>query len=262
MNRPYASTINANVGMLNDTLQLLDLWQPGMTAEELRQQALQSGQFPNMSARRLRNFIIEGFGGIFLVDNDYPASYLRILSTALNPLEFNQLLFLYTCRRHAIVKDFVRDVYWQLYAAGRAHIQHEDARQFVELAVQDGKTTTYWSEGTIKRVASYLLSYCVDFDLLEGGRKLKREIRPIRIRPTTSVYLAYDLHFHGVGDNALLAHEDWALFGLERADVLEELRRMTLQKWIIVQSAASITTIDWLYDSMEDVVDGIVEREV
>ena len=262
MNQTYASTINAGLGLLDDVPRLLNLWQAGMSSDELREKALQSGQFPNMSARRLRNFVVEGFGGVFLVNDNYPADYLRILSTALSPPKFNQLLFLYTCRRHAIVKDFIRDVYWPLYAAGRTHIQHEDARQFVELAVRDGKTTTDWSEGTIKRVASYLLSYCVGFDLLEGGRKLKKEIRPVRVRPTTSIYLAYDLHFHDIGDNAILTHEDWALFGLERADVLEELRRMALQKWIIVQSAASITTIDWLYDSMEDVIDGIVEREI
>jgi hypothetical protein len=111
-------------------------------------------------------------------------------------------------------------------------------------------------------VARYLLSYCADFGLVEQTRKQQREIHPIRIRPTTTVYLAYDLHFQGVGDNALLTHRDWALFGLERADVLEELRRMALQKWIILQTAAGIMRIDWLYDSMEEVIDAIVEREI
>ena len=31
---------------------------------------------------------------------------------------------------------------------------------------------------------------------------------------------------------------------------------------LIVQTAASIPSIDWLYDSMEEVIDAIVEREV
>lgn len=262
MKQQYASTINAGLGLLDDAPRLLELWQPGMTTDELRQKALQSGRFPNMTARRLRNFVVEGFGGVFLVEDGYPAKHLRVLSPVLAPATFNQLVFLHTCRRHAIIDDFVREVYWSLYATGRTHIQYEDAHQFVELAVQDGKTTTYWSEGTIKRVAGYLLSYCADFKLVEQTRKQQREIRPIRIQPTVAVYLAYDLHFQGVGDNALLTHEDWALFGLERADVLEELRRMALQKWIILQTAAGITRIDWLCDSMEDVIDVIVEREI
>jgi hypothetical protein len=32
-----------------------------------------------------------------------------------------------------------------------------------------------------------------------------------------------------VGDNALLTHEDWQLFGLAREDVLEEIKRLSLK---------------------------------
>jgi hypothetical protein len=261
MNQTYTSTINAGLGLLDDAPQLLKMWQSDLTVDELRQVALQSGQFPNMSARRLRNFIIEGFGGVFLAEGNYPAKYLQNLAPNLNPTQFSQIVFIHTCRRHAIINDFVHQVYWQFYAAGRTHIQHEDARQFVECAVQDGVTTTDWTEGTIKRVARYLLSYCADFGLVEQTRKQHREILPFRIQPIVSVYLAYDLHFQGVGDNALLTHKDWGLFGLERADVLEELRRMALQKWLILQTAGGVTRIDWLYETMEDVIDGIIERE-
>lgn len=262
MKRPYASTINAGLGLLESALVLLKLWEPAMDANSLRQRVLESGSFPQMSARRLRNFVVEGFGGVFLDGGEKAALHLSQLQYALSSEETTQFVYLYTCRRHAILGDFVAELYWPLYAAGRNYVTYKDAHQFVEQAVQEGKTTTDWSEGTIKRVARYLLSYCADFDLIEQTRRQQREITPIRIHPTVAVYLAYDLHFADIGDNNLLNHQDWALFGLDRNDVLEEMRRMTLQKWLIVQSAAGATRIDWLYDSMEDVIDAITERKL
>jgi len=237
------------------------MWEEGMDKEALFDKALQSGHFPTISARRLKNIVYLAFAPRFLDTPEIIPRLIR-LDEFLPRSTFDQHLYIYTARANRVFADFVREVYWSAYAAGRKTLSNEEAREFVDKANAEGLTTQPWAKSTERRVASYLTGTAADFGLLEGGRKIKREIRPIRIRPTTSVYLAYDLHFHGVGDNALLAHEDWALFGLERADVLEELRRMTLQKWIIVQSAANITAIDWLYDSMEDVIDGIVAREI
>jgi hypothetical protein len=42
--------------------------------------------------------------------------------------------------------------------------------------------------------------------------------------------LAYDLKFSGLGDNQIVSHPDWSLFGLEQADVKDQLKRMSLQK--------------------------------
>ena len=59
------------------------------------------------------------------------------------------------------------------------------------------------------------------------------------------------LHFAGVGDNGLLAHEDWQLFGLAREDVLEEIRRLSLKGRLIVQSAGDLIRISWRQPNME-----------
>jgi hypothetical protein len=261
MSEKYNTNLQAGQGLLEETRLLFTMWKEGMDKEALFDKALQSGHFPTISARRLKNIVYLAFAPRVL-DTPEVIPWLMRLEQAVPRPTFDQLLYIYTARANRVFADFVREVYWPAYAAGRQTLSNEDARAFVDRANAEGLTQQPWAASTERRVASYLTGTAADFSLLEGGRKVKREIRPIRIRATTSVYLAYDLHFHGVGDNALLTHQDWALFGLERADVLEELRRMALQKWVIVQSAANVTTIDWLYDSMEDVIDGIVEREV
>ena len=112
----------------------------------------------------------------------------------------------------------------------------------------------------MRRVASYLTGSCADFGLLEGGRKTTRKILPFRIETKVMIFLAYDLHFSGLGDNRVLGHPDWGLFGLEREDVLNEFKRLALQGWWIIQSAGEATRIGWQYQTMEEVVD-VLTRE-
>lgn len=252
MNETYATTLNAGLGMTDETKIMLELWQPGMSTTDLLQVALESGRFPKVTARRLRNFIVEGFARCYLTDEAAPAVLLQRLVRTLPGPAFTQLLFLFNCRTHRVLADFVRDVYWRAYVAGRPTLSNEEARLFVQQARRDGKTSTPWSESSIARVGRYLTGYAAEFGLLEGGAKQVRRILPYRIDPRVAAILAYDLHFKGHGDASILTHSDWQLFGMEREDVLEETKRMTLKRLMIVQSAGGVTRISWTYKTMEE----------
>ena len=54
-------------------------------------------------------------------------------------------------------------------------------------------------------------------------------------------------------------HAEWSLFGLEPADVLQELKQLALRGEIILQSAAAITQIGWKHKSMEELADVLAE---
>ena len=77
--KPYTTMLNAGIGMIEETKILLDLWEPGMNTGELNQIALQSGAFPQITARRLKNLIAECFRPRYVVQNDTPAKYLKHL---------------------------------------------------------------------------------------------------------------------------------------------------------------------------------------
>lgn len=258
----YTTQLQAGLGMVEETQILLDLWHDGMGVPELQKVALEAGQFPNMSARRLRNVVAECFAPRFLNNGASPAGLLKKLRPVLTKREFEQLLYLYACRANPILYDFVEEVYWRVYSTGRDTISYEDAKGFVYRANQEGKTKKRWSEGTITRVAGYLTGTCADFGLLERGSKPVRQILPFHMEQKTGLFLAYDLHSGGVGDNRLLAHDDWGLFGLDRQDVLEELKRLALQDWLIIQSAGNVIRIDWRYKDMEALTDAIGERKL
>lgn len=258
--KPYTTMLNAGIGMIEETKTLFDLWEPGMNTGELNQIALQSGAFPQITARRLKNLIAECFRPRYVIHNDTPAKYLKHLKESFSTREFNQLIFLFTCRESAVLYDFVLQEYWVSYSAGKVNISNQEAWEFVNRANQIGRTSQPWSESTLQRVARYLTSSLADFGLLESGQKSSREILPFRIESRIVTFLAYDLHFSGLGDNKVISHPDWGLFGLEREDVLDELKRQALKGWFIVQSAGAASRIGWQYETMEAVIDALARE--
>jgi hypothetical protein len=116
-----------------------------------------------------------------------------------------------------------------------------------------------WSDGTIIRVANYLLGCCADFGLLGKGSRGGREILPFAIAPRVAAWLAHELHGSGIGDETLVAHPEWKLFGLGRAGTLELFKRLALHNWLILQSAGDVTHIGWRYRTMEAFLDALAE---
>ena len=257
--KPYTTQLQAGLGLVNETKILLELWAPSMLASQLSQIALDSGRFPTVTARRLRNIVAECFAPRYLVRDGAPAAHLKRLSATIPTTELTQLMFVFTSRANPILGDFVRHVYWSRYAGGYTHITNDDARLFVERGVDDGKTVKRWSETTVRRVSAYLTGCCADYGMLERGSRSNRRILPVRVSSTVAAYLAYELHFAGIGDNALLIHEDWQLFGLAREDVLEEVKRLSLRRLLIIQAAGDAIRISWKRQSMEALCDVLTQ---
>lgn len=256
--RYYTTQLQAGLGLLEETRQLLQVYQPGMSASQLYEAALASGRFPLVTARRLRNIVAECFAPRYMRDPQV-AARLKSLVDRFTTAELNQLLFIYTARANLVLADFVREVYWARYSAGRNDLQLEDARTFVANSVREGKTQKPWSETTIKRISSYLMGCCADYGLLTTTGRNQRSIAAYRILPKVAAYLAYDLKFSGLGDNQIVSSSDWDLFGLERADVRDQLKRLSLQGLLIFQAASDVVHIGWTYKSMEELIDVIAQ---
>jgi len=254
----YTTQLQAGLGLLEETRQLLQVYQPGMSASQLYEAALASGRFPLITARRLRNIVVECFAPRYMRD-PYVAARLKSLVDHFTTAELNQLLFIYTARANLVLADFVREVYWARYSAGRNDLQLEDARTFVTNSVREGKTQKPWSETTIKRISSYLMGCCADYGLLTTTGRNQRSIAAYRILPKVAAYLAYDLKFSGLGDNQIVSSSDWDLFGLERTDVRDQLKRLSLQGLLIFQAASDVVHIGWTYKSMEELIDVIAQ---
>jgi len=248
----YTTQLQAGLGLIQETRALLNLWHSGMNAQALFAAALAAGVCPGVTARRLRNIVLECFAPRYLIGQGAPARHLQLLVSRLPAPQISQFMLLFTVRANRILGDFIREVYWPKYSAGATNLVAEDARSFVLRALDDGRMSKRWSETTVRRVSAYLLGACADYGLLRRVSRTNLEIVPLRISDTVAAYLAYDLHYAGMGDTSLLNSEEWRIFGITAEEVLDELKRVSLKGHLIVQTGGGLSRLSWKYFDMDE----------
>lgn len=256
--RKYTTQLQAGLGMVHETVDLLRLWEPGMTARELSRKAVAEGTFARTTARRAANIVTEMFAPRYLVQDGLPAQRLKqLLERGLALEDLKQLFFIHTARAQHIFNDFVTDVYWPRYASGATHIGRDDSVRFIRKAMLEGHMQKTWTESSVKRVSGYLLGTAADLALLEHASRGDRAIKHFAIRPKVALYLAHDLHFAGNNDLMVTRHPDWALFGLEPNESLNEVKKLAHDGHLIIQAAADLVQIAWKYPTMQSCIDAI-----
>ena len=253
----YTCNLTQGLGLIDETLSILELWEPGMGAVKLYEKVLSSGLFSTMTARRVKNIVVDVVRTRYLVDNGKPAMLIKAMAGRFNKRAVSQIMYVYTCQVNRILFDFITDVYWSAFAACRDSVTGDMALQFVRRAVAEGKTTCRWSDSVIRRNAAYLIGACSDFGLLEKSRKTEKKICSLIIDADAALIIAHELHFSGLGDNAIVSNEIWSLFGLDRSDVIDTLKRISVRGALIVQQAGEVLSIGWKYKNMEELVNGI-----
>lgn len=257
----YTTQLQAGLGMVHETLDLLRLWQPGDNAARLAEKAVAAGTFSRATARRARNIVAEMFAPRFLSDAGRSACSLKqLLESGANVEDLKQLFFLYAARAQSIFADFVTDVYWPRYSANSRTLSRAEAEAFVRRALDNGKMQKRWSETTIRRVSGYLIGCCSDFGLTSGSPRTDRTITRFTMRPNAALYLAYDLHCGGLSDASVTRHSDWRLFGLEPVEVIGQMKVLSHEGHLLVQATTDLVHISWKYCSMEECIRAVTQR--
>lgn len=260
--RRYTAEISKGQGLIEETVALLRCWEPGMSTADLKEEVRRNGVIDRATALRVNDIVGRIFSLRYLTDDARPAINLKImLDLGVAVRSLIGIFFLQTCRAHAVLYDFVSEVYWGKYEAGAGHITKSDALSFIERAKSIGLISPPWSESTTTRIARYLGSALGDFGLAGKDHGGRREILPFRIDKLTSLYLACDLHFQGMSDNSVVEHPDWRLFGLTPRDVRLELQRVSGGN-LILQSSGELTRISWKHKTMEDALRAVATEEI
>lgn len=258
--RRYTTQLQAGLGMVTETLDLLRLWEPGLIPANLAERAVETGLFSRATARRARNLVAEMFAPRYLGEGGAVASRLKTLLERRFPHDaLVQLFFLQTARAQQVLRDFVIEVYWPKYMAGAVALTRADAEGFIHRALDAGRMQKRWSESTIRRVSGYLLGCCIDFGLLASGRSNERAVKRFSIRADVALYLAYDLHCMGLSDMAVVHHSDWRLFGLDAEEVIRQIKTLSYDGHLIIQSSADLVQISWKYRTMEECLDALTQ---
>lgn len=257
----YTTQLAAGLGMVTETMNLLRLWEPGLIPSHLADRAVKAGLFSRATARRARNIVAEMFAPRYLTDEGTAAFRIKYLIEQRFPQDsLEQIFFLYTARAQQIFRDFVIEVYWPKYSAGANNLTKDDATQFIQRALDTGRMCKRWSEETVKRVSGYLIGCCLDFGLVAEDGHTKRTIKRFSIRKEVALYLAHDLHFSGLSDMAVMHHHDWRLFGLEAQEVINQMKTISQDGHLLIQSMTGLIQISWKYQTMEECLVALTQR--
>ena len=243
----YTTQLQAGLGMVSECVSLLRLHQSGGTSSQLSQIALAEGVFPGCTARRVENLVREMFAPRFYKPDSQVADRIQeVISSGTHIDVIKQIFLIHTTRAQLVLRDFITQVYWQHARLGDDSLTIDHARRFLEEALRQGKMAKSWSPTTINRVSGYLLGACHDFDLLGAACRGLRPFLHFRIRAKTAIYLAHDLHFSGMGDQSLVLHPDWSIFGLESPDeVVGFLASISSEARWLIQSGGGLVQISW-----------------
>ena len=129
----YTTNLSKAQGMVPETLELLELWQPQMSTADLKARVRSIGALGKATQVRVDDLVGRGFAQRFLINNGEPARHLQRLMHSRAPRGIlRQLILLYTCRANRILHDFIREVYWLKHASGAGEVAKQDAREFIE----------------------------------------------------------------------------------------------------------------------------------
>lgn len=255
---PYTTNLAKAQGLVKESLELLGIWTPGMTAAELLASVKETGALGLATDTRVTDVVTRGFAQRYLIEDGRPAQWIQFLmQQGANRQALRQIMLIYTARHNAVLHDFITSVYWRKATGLTSEITKADTRDFLERAVLLGRIQPRWADSMMERVTRYLLGTLEDFQMISENRSGNRKATPPAIQPETVLFLAYDLHFHAIEESALPVHPDWALFGLDRSGVIHFLEKEASKGHLQVQNAGPLLRIEWHYPDMNSVLHAI-----
>ena len=249
----YNIDLCKGTGMIQESLLLLEKYTPETTKEIFVKNVFESNILVKASEKRIKDIIHNVFYKRFLISDNYVPVYLLQLhryNVGLDQLI--QIMLIYIARSNRIFFDFVTEVYW-IKSRENTLITSNEAKLFINEAIKDGRIMLPWSDGTKKRVASYIITTLMDIKFLDK----KYKCIPVFLSDKTANYLSHELHFKGYSDEAIANAEEWKLFGYNRYDVTRHFERLAAQGHFIFQNAGDLIKITWNYKNMKELIDAI-----
>jgi hypothetical protein len=245
-----------------DELRTLFLgWQPDESPADFAKRVRTEGILVKQTAKRADDLVLLVFRPWFLTPDTTPAKRLQnIVQKNTDWQLLNELIMLYKARSEAVLYDFLTIKFWSQFQDGALYLRMSEIEDFLSEAQHSNLVEKGWSKGTQTRLAQALLGAVKEIGFLKEEKRGLYAFVNYRVSNFFVTYLAYDLHLAGLTDLAIVEHQDWGLFGLNRAQVLQRLSDLGEQGGMVMQQAGSVVRITWVHQSMDEVIDANFNR--
>ncbi len=243
--KPYNTNLAKGTGFINETLELLSLVEEGDDKKKFLNRCLEMNSLGKSTEKRTKDMISLVFFDRYWKGN-VPQDLQEIRDYGFGLEGMKQLFLVYTARANLILKDFIIEYFTR---RSKIRISIIDSLEFINNAITEGKAAP-WSETMRKRVASYLISCCKDFGLLDQ----QGQVTVFYPQNFVVNYFIHELHFSGLSDNQILEDDTWSILQLNKNDTLREMEKTSFNGTFIYQYSGELLRISWKYENMKQFI--------
>lgn len=237
----YTSKIIKAGALLGDTKTLLAHWDESQPVRENLDRIRRENLFGKASRSRVED-ILAIFRQRYLSDEAVAKALVTLTKGGFPTASLDRILYFHAASSDPLLHDAVTQMLLPMHSHGLVDVDVADFEKAVVKWVNEGKTTTKWSDNTILRVIQGLLSTLRDFGVLQGASK--KRIAPTFVPIEAFAYLAFYLKQRQPSAAKLLELADWKLFFLPREGVersLIEAQQLNLLEYHAAGTVARLT---------------------
>ncbi|MDI6719895.1 MAG: DUF1819 family protein [Methanomicrobiales archaeon] len=252
----YTSKIIKATALLDDTKTLLEFWDEGASVRENFSRIREQNIFGKSSRSRIDDEL-EIFHQRYFFDLDIASALAYLVKKNVANEILHPILFYFSAKADKLLYDTTKIL--ETYAMrGQMSVTTDEMKQEIYRFVNEGKTTTRWSENTISIVTRHLMATLRDFGILEGGTNKK--IASFYLPNQAFAFIALYLYNEGNPGEKLVNHPDWGLFFLNPRSVERFFLECHQEGLLNYHGAGSVIRIDFPTKSLREYADVLTRK--
>jgi len=245
----YTSRIIKAGALLPDTKTLLSHWDLTESVPTNLQRLQRENVFGKASRSRVED-IVAIFRQRYLTEPSVTRALVTLVKMRLPASALDRILYFHAAKADRLLHDVVSETLGPMSAKGLSDISVDEIRKTVARWVNEGRTTSTWSENTTCRVAQGLMSALRDFGILQGA--VHKRIAPTYVPVTAFAYVMFYLKEHQPSGVKLVEHPNWRLFFLFREGVERFLFEAHQRGLLEYHAAGSVTRLSFPATTLEE----------
>ena len=253
----YTSKILKATALLGDTKTLLSHWDLSATTAENFQRLQRDNVFGKASRSRVED-ILAIFRQRFMAEESVTKGLVLLLENKFPTASFERILYFHAARADRLLFDVVTQLLFVKQGQGLVDLDTTDVQRSIQKWVDQGKTTSSWSEATTLRVTQGILATLRDFGVLQGA--VNKKIAPAYLPVEAFAYIAFYLKQHQPSGATFVELPDWKLFFLPIEGVERFLFDAHQHGLLEYHAAGTVTRLTFPAKSLEEYANVLAHR--
>lgn len=254
---PYTSRIIKAGALIGDTKTLLAQWDLDASVDENLSRVRHENIFGKASRSRVED-ILGIFRHRYMSEPAVTKALVTLVRNKFSGAALERILFFHAAAADQLLHDVVTEVLAPMQEQGHAHVTVVDLNRALKKWVEEGKTTSRWSESTVEHAVRGLMSTLRDFGVLQGA--VNKKIAPSYLPVEAFAYIMFYLKQHQPSGAKLIELPDWKLFFLNREAVERFLFEAHQRNLLEYHVAGSVTRLTFPAASLEEYANVLAER--